>query len=94
MDALARKASQSTPGKQSGQTVASPTDPLTDPTSDNLLIDAKKRAAARVTFAPTNLLSEKGLWTLYEAVQKLPLSGASGREASDLSQVKSVTRCI
>ncbi len=55
--------------------------------SDNLLIEAKRLRTMRETFRDTNLLSERGVWKLYDAFQHLPLAGTPGREATDISQV-------
>ena len=68
----------------------SPAAPTTGDASDNLLIEAKRLRALRHTFRETDVLSERGVWRLYDQFQRLPLSGVPGHEASDMGRIASL----
>lgn len=85
--------SQATPGKApgpggspaaspAGGSPAAPAD-----ASDNLLAEAKRAKAQRATFRETDVLSERGVWRLYDSFQRLPLSGKAGHEAADMARI-------
>lgn len=93
---------QATPGKAAGAQTAggSKASPVTGSpagtaastsgaavASDNLLVDAKKARVQRTTFRETDVLSERGVWRLYDSFQRLPMSGKPGHEASDMARV-------
>lgn len=88
---------QATPGKAPGPGgtqasvagAASPAggSPAAPAASDNLLTEAKRARAQRATFRETDVLSERGVWRLYDSFQRLPLSGKPGHEAADMARI-------
>ena len=58
-------------------------DPLTSENITEGLIGKKRGRNIRVTLKETNILSAKGLWLLYDEMQKLPLQRTSGKEVSN-----------
>lgn len=54
---------------------------------DDALVGGKRARAPRRTFKETDLLSQAGMWSLYERFQRLPLRRSAGHEASDLAAV-------
>ena len=50
-----------------------------DPPADDLL-SKKKVQQKRLTFKEAHLISEKGMWRLYEQMQRLPISRREGDE--------------
>lgn len=59
---------------------------------DDALVGGKRPRAPRITFRETHLLSQQGLWTLYNQFQTLPLKRSAGHEAHDMELLMTVYR--